>query len=584
VELTVAMAVMVVVFAAVVPLLRGIHNSWDTRQGTMDLTQNGRILIDHLYKHLAAAKKVTAVSGSGVTSGYIQFRGSDDETYRYDISGTNYVEYGLVGSLGDLAGPVSSLQFTCYDDADLATPITDGNDIRLIKIQTIMTNTTPMGQNQTWKTSVQLRCNVRQDPALVGWWRFNEASGLTALDSSGKKNDGTLKNMTGNERTAGVLNKALAFDGTNDHVELPIGSLIRSLDSITVATWANFSNTGGAWQRLFDFGMSTNVNMFLTPRVGSSGNMRFGITLKGYDYEYRLNAPATLPTGWHHVAVTIDGTTKTMKLYQDGAVLDTQTTAVLPSDLGKTTNNYLGRSQYSADAYYTGKLDDFRIYNYVLTSTQIGDLFAVGDMVQHLPFDESSGTTAHDNAGDNDGSRHGAAWITGTWSGALRFDGDDDYVSAARTIQNDFTLAFWVKTSRSADGGTNWTRGDGLVDAQVDGSRRDFGTAVCDNRVAFGVGGTSSNITILSTSSVTDNEWHHVAAMRNASTGLIQLFFDGALQASKTGPTSSRNAPDGIRIGGSLPGTAGEYFQGLIDDVRIYDRVLTADQIALLLE
>lgn len=202
VELTVAMAVMAVVFAALVPLFRGIQNSWDTRQSTMDLTQNGRILIDHLYKHLAAARQVTAVSGSGETDGYIEFQGNDDETYRYDISATSYVEYGEVGSLADLAGPVSTLKFTCYDDSDLDTPITDGNSIRLVKIQTTMTNAASMGQDQTWTTSVQLRCDVGPDQALVGWWRFNESSGLTALDSSDYGDNGTLTNMTGNERTS----------------------------------------------------------------------------------------------------------------------------------------------------------------------------------------------------------------------------------------------------------------------------------------------------------------------------------------------------------------------------------------------
>ena len=119
VETTVAMAVTVVVFAALVPLFRGITNTWDTRQGNADLIQNGRVLIDHLHTQLSQAKRIIHVSSSSVTNGYIEFKGNDDNTYRYDIAGSHYVEFGQTGSLSDLAGPVSSLRFTCYDAADL---------------------------------------------------------------------------------------------------------------------------------------------------------------------------------------------------------------------------------------------------------------------------------------------------------------------------------------------------------------------------------------------------------------------------------------------------------------------------------
>ncbi len=84
-----------------------------------------------------------------------------------------------------------------------------------------------------------------------------------------------------------------------------------------------------------------------------------------------MAAPMPLPTGWHHVAGVIDSTTMEMTLYLDGAVVAQGPTNSLPSDMGETTQNWLGRSQYDADAYFDGSLDEFRIYNRVLSEGEI---------------------------------------------------------------------------------------------------------------------------------------------------------------------------------------------------------------------
>jgi hypothetical protein len=171
----------------------------------------------------------------------------------------------------------------------------------------------------------------------------------------------------------GHLGQAIRCDGVDDYVELPIGSLIGSLTNSTFATWANFANAGGAWQRIFDFGNDTVAYMFLTPRMGTAGAMRFGITIEGGGApEQLVTAPTTLPSGWHHVAVTIDADGDTVTLYQDGLAVAQNTEATLsPSDLGPTANNWLGRSQYVADAYYLGMIDDFRIFDRALSGSEV---------------------------------------------------------------------------------------------------------------------------------------------------------------------------------------------------------------------
>ena len=195
-------------------------------------------------------------------------------------------------------------------------------------------------------------------------------------DGSGNGYDATASSNSQYVSGPTGYRMAIDFDGANDYVRLPIGSAIASMSDITVATWANFSNLGGGWQRIWDFGNDTQINMFVTPRMGTNGALRFAITIAGSAAESNITASATLPTGWHHVAATIDSASMTMKLYQDGRLVAEGPTAVLPSDLGETTENFLGRSQYAADAYYFGSLDEFRIYDRALSDEEI--LFLAG--------------------------------------------------------------------------------------------------------------------------------------------------------------------------------------------------------------
>lgn len=377
-ETVIALAIMAIVFAAVLPQFRAINNSWDSKQGNAEVLQNGRVLIDHINRNLSKAVKITAVSDSAEIDGYIEFEDNDGNNFRYDIGANNYVEFGLVGDLSDLAGPVNSLLFTCYDSNDFINPTTDVNSIRLVEVQTILTNSSALSQDKTFTTSVYLRTNWNSSSSgLVGWWKLDETTGTTAADSSGNGNDGTLMRMGSSKWTTGAVGGALEFDGNNDYVDLPIGSVINSLTNCTIATWVNWSG-GSSWQRIWDFGTGTTVNMFLTARNSYTGTPRFAITISGWTDEDRVTAPDVLTSGWHHIAVTIDANNSVHSLYLDGALVDENTSPrYTPSDLGNTTQNWLGRSQYSADPYFNGILDDVRIYDRVLSDEEIAQLATI---------------------------------------------------------------------------------------------------------------------------------------------------------------------------------------------------------------
>ena len=112
--------------------------------------------------------------------------------------------------------------------------------------------------------------------------------------------------------------------------------------------------------------------MFLTPKNGSN-KIRFAIKNNGSSEQIIDGTSAVATGGWHHVAVTLNGATGT--LFVDGVQVGQNTAMTLkPSDMGSTTQNWIGRSQFSSDPYLNGKVDDFRIYNRALTVSEIAAL------------------------------------------------------------------------------------------------------------------------------------------------------------------------------------------------------------------
>jgi hypothetical protein len=182
-----------------------------------------------------------------------------------------------------------------------------------------------------------------------------------------------------NEEKAAITPELLLqwkSDGSaNTRASLATG-VVKNVADFTVAARV-FLDSAATWSRVFDFGSGERRYMMLTPR-SNAGTVRCAIsTVHGYN-EQTIDGNAALPTGrWVHVAVTLSGTVGT--LYVDGVVAGTNALMTLaPFDLGETTQDWLGRSQFAKDPDLQGRVDDFRLYSGALGAADIASLSLPG--------------------------------------------------------------------------------------------------------------------------------------------------------------------------------------------------------------
>lgn len=178
--------------------------------------------------------------------------------------------------------------------------------------------------------------------------------------------------LNGTEKFTTTLYKSgsasIQLAGTT-YLQLPYSAA--SHDEMTIATWVRLDNSTNNWQRLFDFGNGTDQYMFFTPSNGSE--MRF-VMKNGGEEQILTNGKKLASTTWKHVAVTLkplaDGKVQAT-LYIDGEQeAQSDEFTIKPTDINVSLS-YIGRSMFSSDPLFKGRIDDFRIYNYALSADEI---------------------------------------------------------------------------------------------------------------------------------------------------------------------------------------------------------------------
>jgi hypothetical protein len=197
-------------------------------------------------------------------------------------------------------------------------------------------------------------------------------------------------------------------------------------------------------------------------------------------------------------------------------------------------------------------------------------------LLAHWKFDDGSGNIAIDSAGKNDGILLGdPVWTTGIIGGALSFDGDGDYVAvdAVDALTGDtFTIQAWICVSEFAG---LWNP----VLIQHDLSNDGCYFYVASSRPSFYIVEYPVFAQAISHEAINANQWYHIAVTNDGSA--LNLYVNGLLKstASSSGLTGvNYNAYIGCEPAMPL------YYNGLIDDVRIYDRALTEDEIIILVD
>jgi hypothetical protein len=190
-------------------------------------------------------------------------------------------------------------------------------------------------------------------------------------------------------------------------------------------------------------------------------------------------------------------------------------------------------------------------------------------------FDEGSGTAIGDQSGKgNNGTVANGTWVTGgKFNGALSFNGTSTLVtipdSATLDLTNGMTLEAWVRPSLV----TNWRTA--VLKEQPGNLVYGLYANTSSDRPATEIYVGGSGRLLNGTSALPAGVWSHLAATYDGATA--RLFLNGVqvAQLTQSGSLATSNSP--LRIGGNS--IWGEYFNGLIDEVRVYNRALTTTEL-----
>jgi hypothetical protein len=202
----------------------------------------------------------------------------------------------------------------------------------------------------------------------------------------------SVKDISGNGFNASLQNGAIVksmgrfsvldLGSANGYLDLTskTGNLINTLSDFSISLYVYVDplvNLSAAGNFIWTFANSDNMattangNMFF-----SALSNRFAISTTNWTGETSVSQNKALTKGnWQHITYTQSGTVGT--IYVNGIVVKTGTININPANLGITTNNYLGKSCYTGDAYLQNTLlSDFRIYNRALSTNEITTLAA----------------------------------------------------------------------------------------------------------------------------------------------------------------------------------------------------------------
>ncbi len=367
-----------------------------------------------------------------------------------------------------------------------------------------------------------------------------------------------------------------------------------------------------------------DVNYFLGYESGTNKLMA--------DFEDNFNSgnhpvtsSAIIPMNtWTHVGASFDVTTKTWRLFIGPT---TETSVLASSYTPQSLSNRsvcIGSSLSSTSAYkpgsFNGRIDEVRIWNTALTSLNAGELTSGAGLVGRWGLGDGTGTTVTNSisGGANGTILNNYEWVTGfnepdpTTNASIDFNGVHDYVSFGQALSlnttapssTGFTLEGWVKVEGAGIATTTGAGGlgtgtfpaaipiiaKGAAEDEISGNNMNYFLGINSSNIleadfeeASGTN-TGLNHPVVGNTAILNNVWTHVAVTYNISDGAYKFYANGI--AAGTGNAGAGKVPENISkqfasIGTTLTTTGfpAGFFNGKIDEVRIWKRALTQAEI-----
>lgn len=449
------------------------------------------------------------------------------------------------------------------------------------------------------------------DTSLDGYWSFNgkDVSGTTAYDRSGSGNNGTLTN--GPTITEGKVGQGIAFSSAGTQVvTVPYAASLNPTSTMSLSAWIK---TGSAANNKYILNRDATTTSGYGFFLGAAGNPCtttgvIGFTIGATTNELCSAGPNLGDSLWHHVVAVYDGTTAS--LYVDGTL---NTSGSLTNSLNNATSPLWIGTNSTGNRGFDGSIDEVRIYNTVLTAAQIQSLYKAGEsdtmnvmdrngnlnngLAGYWKLDEGSGTSAVDSSinGSTGTLTNGPTWGAGQVGGAATFDGVNDYVtagtaSALNFTTNTFAISAWIyPTAIPAQNQAVYH--DSIFERWDHGCTGHGYAFRLTNAYTFNAPtelelnvncGSATGTTLAHGAAgvLVNNQWQHVVAVINA--GVVTFYINGTPYAATGNITENPTTYGGpATIGSDSTGT-GNPFTGSIDEVRVYSRAITANEVAQL--
>ncbi len=448
---------------------------------------------------------------------------------------------------------------------------------------------------------------------LVGYWPFNG----NANDQSGNGNNGTVNGATLTTDRFGNNNSAYSFNGINNYIETLSNNFPINNSARTISLWYFYEpfQSMEDWSSLFSYGSSNN-----TPSDNRKLNDIFvayptnRVYFNANELGTIANASQSLVNNWRNITIVYGGTDiSTLKIYLDGLLLSSQIinstqfnellTNISNLNIGKTSSNYIGNTGANGtNFYYKGKIDDIGIWNRALSQQEITSMFngvnysdtcnavsgsLVNGLVAYYPFCGN----ANDQSGNGNNGLVNEATLTtdrfGNANSAYSFDGVNDFISCLNNNipmgNSSRTFSAWfylTPTSGYSDGYSLISYG---TNSFPDGRLNDV------NINQNGIWYNAHQYYASTLSSVNNtNSWNNlVVTYDNTNISNIKIYFNGLLIPTTNyniGNVSILNTLNtNVQFGKAINQYASYfYFNGKIDDIGIWNRALTQEEITQL--